>query len=154
MAARQNLSEHLWKSVSQTLRKMKAWHLKNETRCPGWKKNISSLMKIYLISVSSSTITSHLVFGTEVLRNLWRIANVFPQWPANTDKASTDRPVWLNHILTLCCVLVYKDKWPLLQQENTFSVSSNLDARTRRHTHGYMNDSSVTSRPQCSHKLC
>lgn len=61
---------------------------------PGNKKDLEivangrPLKKItmHLMSVSSSTTTSHWVFGAELLRNLWRIANVLPQCPANRDK--------------------------------------------------------------------
>ncbi len=91
-------------------------------------------MKIYLISVSSSTTRSHLVFGTEPLRNLWRIANVFPQWPANRDMLSINWPVRLNHILTMCCILVYKDKWPCYRKKNTLGISRYLHAHTRLHS--------------------
>lgn len=65
------------------------------------KQTHFQMTRTYLISVSSSTMRSHFVSGTALLRNLWRIANVFPQWPANTDMLSTEWPVWLNHILTI-----------------------------------------------------
>lgn len=65
------------------------------------KQTHFQMTRTYLISVSSSTMRSHLVSGTALLRNFWRIANVFPQWPANTDMLSTEWPVWLNHILTI-----------------------------------------------------
>ena len=113
-AVRQNLLEHLWTNVSQTLREMRAWHLKNETLCPSYKKKKKEkkghlqIMELYLMSVSSSTTMSHLVFGTELFRNRWRIANVFPQWPANRDMVSIDWPVRLNHILTMCCIRVLR----------------------------------------------
>lgn len=80
--------------------------------CPSQIKPVPDNKKTYLISVSSSTTISHLVFGTELLRNLWRMANVLPQWPTNRDMHSIHWPVQLNHILTICCILVYRDKWP------------------------------------------
>lgn len=71
------------------------------------------IIESYLISVSSSTITSHLVLGTALLRNLCRIANVFPQWPANEDMLSIEEPEWLNYISTMCGIVVHGDKRPL-----------------------------------------
>lgn len=75
---------------------------------------LKHIVRAYLMSVSSSTTTSHLVFGTELLRNRCRIAKVLPQWPAKRDVLSIHQPVQLIHILTRCCDLVYKDKWPCI----------------------------------------
>lgn len=73
---------------------MKIWHLKNEAMNKSHfltvenMRNQFQIMKRYLISVSSSTTRSHLVFGTALLTNLLRIANVFPQWPESRDMPS------------------------------------------------------------------
>ena len=117
-----SLLQNLWINVTQTLWEnesvaFKEWDTdsvpveKRKTERGEMLETYFRIMRIYLMSVSSSTTRSHLVFGTEPVRNLWRMAKVFPQWPANRDMLSIRWPVRLNHILTVCCILVYRDKW-------------------------------------------